>query len=67
MPSYLLKGGTIATLVSGSKEGQVYKADVLVKDSVIAEISENIEAGPDVEVIDCEDKWITPGMVDTHR
>ena len=67
MTKYLLKGGTIATCVQGSKDVRVYKADVLVEDNTITRIEESIEPGSGVEVINCEDKWITPGFVDTHR
>lgn len=64
----LLKGGTVATFIEGAAEPKVFKADVLVEGDTITRIEETIDvrhAG--VEVIDCQDKWITPGMVDTHR
>lgn len=64
---YLLKGGTIATCVQGSDAARVYKADVLVEGSIITRIEQDIAPGPGVEVVDCTDKWITPGFVDTHR
>lgn len=63
--AYLLKGGTVATW---TKEGpKAFKADVLVQGSTIAQISEDIAKNPGVEVIDCKNKWISPGFVDTHR
>ncbi|KAF9809835.1 hypothetical protein IEO21_07235 [Rhodonia placenta] len=65
--SYLLKGGIIATFTAGADKPQCYKSDILVEDSTIIQIAENINAGPGVEVIDCEGKWISPGMIDTHR
>lgn len=65
--SYLLKGGIIATFTAGADKPQCYKSDILVEDSTITQIAENINAGPGVEVIDCEGKWISPGMIDTHR
>ena len=67
MTKYLLKGGTIATCVQGSKDARVYKADVLIEGNSITRIEENIAPAPAVEVIDCQNKWITPGFVDTHR
>lgn len=65
--SYLLKGGIIATFTSNDDRPQCRKADVLVENSVITQIAEDISAGPSVEIIDCTGKWISPGMVDTHR
>jgi len=65
--SYLLKGGIVVTFTSGSHEPQCFKADVLVEDSTITQIAGDIKAGPHVEVINCDGKWISPGMVDTHR
>ncbi|KAL6309765.1 hypothetical protein BKA93DRAFT_814686 [Sparassis latifolia] len=64
--SYLLKGGIIATF-SSDNQPKSFKADVLVEGSIITQIAESINVGPHVEVINCEGKWITPGMVDTHR
>ncbi|KAI9064838.1 composite domain of metallo-dependent hydrolase [Trametes sanguinea] len=64
---YLLKGGTVATCVQGSDAPQVYKADVLVEGNTITRIGQDIAPEAGVEVIDCENKWITPGFVDTHR
>lgn len=65
--TYLLKGGIIATFTNGSNKPSIYPADVLVKDSLIAHIGPDLVADPDVEIIDCDGKWVTPGMVDTHR
>ncbi|KAI0832735.1 Metallo-dependent hydrolase [Trametes gibbosa] len=68
MPAkYLLKGGTVATCVQGRAAPHVYKADVLVEGNTIARIAQDIVPGPGVELVDCEDRWITPGFVDTHR
>ncbi|KAI0652884.1 Metallo-dependent hydrolase [Cubamyces menziesii] len=64
----LLKGGTIATCTGDRTAApRVYKADVLIVGNTIAQIEESIAPGPDVEVVDCVNKWITPGFVDTHR
>ncbi|OCH94294.1 Metallo-dependent hydrolase [Obba rivulosa] len=63
---YLLKGGIVATFTNKNKPTS-YRADVLVEGSTITKIAENIDAAPGVEVVDCTGKWITPGMVDTHR
>ncbi len=67
MSKYLLKGGTVVTFVQGESKPRAYKADVLVEGNSITRIEENIAPQPGVEVFDCENKWITPGFVDTHR
>ena len=64
--TYLLKGGTIATFTKDSDKPSVYAADVLVENSLIKQIGPNLDAD-DAHIIDCSEKWITPGMVDTHR
>lgn len=56
------------------KNGKVYDgttnepvmADVLVKDDLIAEIRENIEASDDMEVIDAAGLCVCPGFIDPH-
>lgn len=65
MPTYL-KGGVIVTYTK-ENEARSYKADVLVEGSIISQIGDNLIAPPGVEVIDCTNKWISPGFVDTHR
>jgi cytosine/adenosine deaminase-related metal-dependent hydrolase len=40
---------------------------LLVQDGKIAKIDHNIEPTKDSEVIDCTDKIISPGFVDTHH
>ena len=67
MTKYLLKGGTVATCVQDTEGARVFKADVLIEENTITRIEADIAPGPGVEVIDCTDKWITPGFVDTHR
>ncbi|KAI0747322.1 Metallo-dependent hydrolase [Irpex lacteus] len=63
--AYLLKGGIVATWTQDG--AKVHKADVLVQGSTITRIDEEITAIPGVNVIDCNNKWISPGFVDTHR
>ena len=66
MPTYVLKGGIVATWTK-ENEARAFKADVLVEDTIITQIAEDITAPSGAEVIDCTNKWITPGFVDTHR
>ena len=66
MPSYLLKGSAVATYTK-ENEAKVFKADVLIENSFISKVGEDIAAPDGVEVIDYTDMWITPGFVDTHR
>ncbi|KAI0089092.1 Metallo-dependent hydrolase [Irpex rosettiformis] len=63
--AYLLKDGTVATWTDNG--AKTYKADVLIEGSTITEIAENISPRPGVETIDCKNKWISPGFIDTHR
>ncbi|EPX56203.1 Dihydroorotase [Cystobacter fuscus DSM 2262] len=41
--------------------------DVLVRDGVVAEVSEApIEAPPDAQVVDAQGRWVLPGFIDLH-
>lgn len=64
--SYLLQGGLIVTFNKDNKPA-AFKADVLIDGNTIVNVAENIQVPAGVKVIDCTDKWITPGMVDVHR
>ncbi len=55
----LIKNGTIITATD------MYKADILVKNGVIAEIGKEISKIAS-EIIDAADKWVMPGGVDVH-
>lgn len=55
----LIKNGTIVTATD------MYKADVLVKNGIIAEIGREISKIAS-EIIDAADKWVLPGAVDAH-
>ncbi len=55
----LIKNGTIITATD------TYKADILVKNGVIAEIGREISKIAS-EIIDAADRWVLPGAVDVH-
>ena len=58
MEKFILKGGEVV-----SSEG-VYRADVLVVDGKIADISEELSG--DAQEVDCRGKLILPGAIDIH-
>lgn len=64
--SILLKNGVVV-VHEADDTAKGIKADLLIKGNKIAQISPEISADADVEVIDCTDKIIAPGFVDTHR
>ena len=61
----LLQNGTVIDPESGFEK----KADILIKGAEIAAIGQNLISDIDkksVEIIDCSDKIIGPGLVDVH-
>lgn len=61
MARFLLRGGRVVDPASGT-DGT---ADVLVEDSLIAEVGEAISPGG-AEVLDCDGLVVAPGLVDLH-
>ncbi len=61
MPDFLLAGGEILDLDSGSTT----RADLLIRDGVIAEIGTDLEASG-AEVIDISGAMVSPGWMDMH-
>lgn len=61
---YLIKNGCVLTM--DKSLGDFKKADILVEDSVIVTIQEDIEVS-DCEMVDAADMIVMPGFVDTHR
>jgi len=60
---FLLRGGAVITV--DPVLGTMPKADVHVKDGVIAEVGVEI-AAPTAEVIDASDCIVMPGLIDSH-
>ncbi len=60
MKKLLLRNGTIV-----SSQGKK-RADVLCENGKIVKVAEDITITDDMEVIDCEDQFILPGVIDTH-
>jgi N-acyl-D-aspartate/D-glutamate deacylase len=61
MLDVLIKGGTLIDGLGGPKR----RADVGIKDGLIAEVGESI-ASPAKETLDASGKIVTPGFVDVH-
>ncbi len=59
----LIKGGTV---VDGSGR-PAYAADVRVRDGVVAEIGQGLEAGIGERVVDATGCYVTPGFLETHN
>jgi len=62
MSSTIIRGGTVFD--GTGSDGR--RADVLIHDGVVARIDHDIEVGPDVEVVDANGCWVTPGFIDLH-
>lgn len=58
--TFLLKNGTLVTVTNGTK-----KADLLIKNGKIAQIGDELTAGSGTEVVDCTNKFIYPGFIDS--
>jgi cytosine/adenosine deaminase-related metal-dependent hydrolase len=63
----LLRRGTILQHQANDDVAILKDFDLLIEGDKIAEISTDIQAPEDAEVIDCTGKLISPGMIDTHN
>ena len=63
MGKVLLKGGTVLSV--DPDVGDLQSGDVLIEDDRIAGVEASIDA--DAEVVNCADKIVIPGFVDSHR
>jgi imidazolonepropionase-like amidohydrolase len=55
-----------ATLWTSGPDGIRRDTDMLVRNGKIADIGSNLNAPSDAVVIDVEDKYVTPGLIDCH-
>jgi N-acyl-D-aspartate/D-glutamate deacylase len=62
-PPVLIRGGTV---FDGSGQRPGLRADVLVRDGIVAQIGLDLVAPEGAEVIDATGRWVTPGFVDLH-
>lgn len=58
----LIRGGTVLTITNGD----LPDTDVLIRNGKIAEIGQNLDAPDGVRVIDAQDRFIMPGVLDDH-
>jgi cytosine/adenosine deaminase-related metal-dependent hydrolase len=62
----LLKNGV--ALVHGAGSHVIpTRTSILIEDGKIVKIGQDIEASGDAHIIDCTDKIVSPGFVDTHH
>ena len=64
--SILLQGGTVLT--HGANDHVLpIKADLLIEGNIITKIEGSIQPPSGAEIIDCTDKILSPGFIDTHH
>ena len=62
-PPVLIVGGTV---FDGSGQRPGLRADVLVRDGIVAQIGIDLAAPEGATVVDATGRWVTPGFVDLH-
>ena len=67
MTSILLKRGIVLEHQQDDHIIPLPNTDVLIKDNRIIQIDKDIEPPKGAEVIDCSNKIVSPGMIDTHN
>ena len=66
-PTYLLLKDGVVIVHDTNDHATAVKADLLIKDNQIIDISADIATPAGTTLIDCTDKIIAPGFIDTHR
>ena len=62
----LLQGGTVLTHDTDNHVHPIL-ADILIEGNVIRQIGKDIKSPEGAEIIDCTDKILSPGFIDTHH
>ena len=62
----LLKNGVVI-IHQADDSAKGVKADLLIEGDRISQIEANISPSAGVRVVDCTDKILAPGFIDTHR
>lgn len=62
----LLRGGTVLVHDEHDHVNVLQNTDMLIEGNTIVEISQGIQAPADTKIIDCVDRLISPGFVDTR-
>lgn len=62
-PPVLVRGGTVFD-GSGARPG--LRADVLVRDGVVAQLGVDLPVPEGATVVDATGRWVTPGFIDLH-
>ncbi len=58
----LIKNGTVITITDGVKEN----TDLLIRNGKISQMGEGLTAGDNVRVIDADNMYVMPGIIDAH-
>ncbi len=62
MKKLLIKNAVVAD----PEQDRTYKADILCEEGIISQIGENLSVGDTAEIIDAENAFVGPGLVDVH-
>lgn len=65
--SLLLQNGLVIQHGEHDSVRAVENTDILIVDGIIKQIGKSIKPTPHAEVVDCTDKIISPGFINTHH